>query len=315
MQDIYEYLTDKSTVFEKKFSNTITRVRLGSEDKKILEIGGDTSLPYFAAPHKKPQTALCILDSINDYPKPFIDEFGETALTPVAWASTCLDTCKPDALSLRFTVRNNHVWLKEAHNIVRNISGSCDLPLMLDVDGEPSLAASALQSLSEDVSPRTLLAAASLDGRYKILVKAATQGDHVLVAETDCDPTTQRTLNTKLLDEGLPNDRIVMDPTTAALGLGLEYSISIIEQLRSEALKGDTVTQFPIVAARAAPNSWRAREAWFEDPKTAPPQIRGPIWEAHTALALFLAGADLIAILHPTVDDMIKKIFGGKRRE
>ncbi|MCP8310917.1 MAG: hypothetical protein L6N94_05405, partial [Candidatus Methylarchaceae archaeon HK01M] len=98
MQDIYEYLKDKPAVFEKKFSNTITRVRLGSKDKKTLEIGGDASLPYFAAPNKKLNTAICILDSINVYTKAFIYEFGETALNPTTWARTCLDTYKPDAI-------------------------------------------------------------------------------------------------------------------------------------------------------------------------------------------------------------------------
>ena len=46
---------------------------------------------------------------------------------------------------------------------------------------------------------------------------------------------------------GLPLDRILMDPTTGALGYGIEYGYSVMERLRLAALQGDAMTQLPMI--------------------------------------------------------------------
>lgn len=313
MEDIYEYLVPKRKPIEKKYTNTIIEVALRGK-KEILKLGGDKSLPYFSAQSKPPKIALCVPESIKGYPKP-IEEMFHRVGSPFDWAMKCLDEYAPDALSLRFSVNSdsNNQRLRNAVKMVEQVSKSCDLPLILDVDGDPVRIASSIDFLSKKLGQRSVLASASTNNDYKLLAEATLRNDHVLVAETDCDPPTQRTLNSKLIDLGLSENQIVMDPTTAALGLGLEYSISIIEQLRIDGLKGDELTRFPIVLTRSAPNSWKAREAWQEDPKYPPPSLRGPIWEAHTALGLFLAGADLIVLMHPRAAEMIKQIFREKK--
>lgn len=309
MEDIYDYLVPKRKPFEKKYTNTIIEVELKGK-KGTLKLGGDKSLPYFSSQYKPPKIALCVPESIKSYPKP-IEEMFQRVGSPFDWAMKCIDDYAPDALSLKFSVNSesNDQKLEDAAKMVEQVSKSCDLPLILDVDGDPVRTASSIDYLSEKLVQRSVLASASLNTDYKLLVEATLRNNHVLVAETDCDTPTQRTLNSKLIDLGLLKNQIVMDPTTAALGLGLEYSISIIEQLRIDGLKGDELTRFPIVLTRSAPNSWKAREAWQEDPNFPPPSLRGPIWEAHTALGLFLAGADLIVLMHPRAAEMIKQIF------
>jgi hypothetical protein len=58
----------------------------------------------------------------------------------------------------------------------------------------------------------------------------------------------------------LPLDRVLMDPTTGALGYGLEYTYSVMERLRLAALTGDGMTQQPMICF-VGEESWRQKEA------------------------------------------------------
>ena len=57
-----------------------------------------------------------------------------------------------------------------------------------------------------------------------------------------------RELNRKLYDYVSKED-IIMDPTTAALGYGIEYSFTILERIRHAALMGDPELQHPVLIA------------------------------------------------------------------
>jgi acetyl-CoA decarbonylase/synthase complex subunit delta len=98
-----------------------------------------------------------------------------------------------------------------------------------------------------------------------------------------------------------PADRIVMFPTTGALGYGLEYAYSIQERSRLAALAGDKMMRMPVLVD-AGNEAWRAKEAKAEDadaPAWGPQKERGPAWEMLTAVTLLQAGADIIRMRHP----------------
>jgi len=109
-------------------------------------------------------------------------------------------------------------------------------------------------------------------------------------------------------DMGLPLDRILMDPTTAGLGYGLEYGYSVMERLRLAALQGDKVTQQPMLVTPGY-ESWRQKEAkvgegvpeawgdWRE---------RAVLWETLTATALIETGADILVLRHPETVQRVK---------
>ena len=75
-------------------------------------------------------------------------------------------------------------------------------------------------------------------------------------------------LNILISDMGLPLDRVLMDPTTGALGYGLEYTYSVMERLRLAALMGDAMTQQPMICT-VGEETWRQKEA---APPTACPR-------------------------------------------
>jgi acetyl-CoA decarbonylase/synthase complex subunit delta len=100
-----------------------------------------------------------------------------------------------------------------------------------------------------------------------------------------------------------------MDPTTGALGYGLEYTYSVMERLRIAALTGDGMTQQPMICF-AGEESWRQKESratdgipeeWGEFEK------RGVTWEIVTATALLESGADIVVLRHPETVGVIRE--------
>ena len=144
----------------------------------------------------------------------------------------------------------------------------------------------------------------STDTDYRRVVKAALEHEHSIVAFTTMDINNQKKLNRLLLDAGLPKDRLVIDPTTGALGYGIEYSISLLERVRLAALKGDPELQMPILSA--ASNAWGAREAWMKTESLGPREYRGPLWETTTGIAALMSGADLFMVSHPATVRVLK---------
>ncbi len=108
-------------------------------------------------------------------------------------------------------------------------------------------------------------------------------------------------------DVGLPLERIVMDPTTGALGYGMEYGYSVMERLRLAALQGDSMTQQPMLVTPGE-EAWRTKEARSDDgipPAWGDWAERAVNWETLTASTLLQSGADIVVLRHP---ESIKRI-------
>ena len=115
------------------------------------------------------------------------------------------------------------------------------------------------------------------------------------------DVNLAKQLNILISDMGLPPERILMDPTCAGVGYGMEYGYSVMERLRLSALQGDSMTQMPMIVT-VGYEAWRQKEtkvgegvpeAWGDWKE------RAINWESVTAAALVESGADLIVLRHP----------------
>jgi acetyl-CoA decarbonylase/synthase complex subunit delta len=108
-------------------------------------------------------------------------------------------------------------------------------------------------------------------------------------------------LNILINDMGLPLDRIIMDPTTGALGYGFEYGSSVMERLRLAALQGDSMTQMPMLVTPGE-ECWKAKESKVG---TGVPEAWGDwleraiTWETVTSVMLIESGADIVVLRHP----------------
>jgi acetyl-CoA decarbonylase/synthase complex subunit delta len=139
------------------------------------------------------------------------------------------------------------------------------------------------------------------DKNYRTIVASAMANGHLVNARTAMDVNLAKQLNILISDMGLPLDRVIMDPTTGALGYGFEYGYSVMERLRMAALQDDSMTQQPMLVTPGE-ECWKTKEAkvgtnvpeswgdWLE---------RSITWETLTSVMLIEAGADVVTLRHP----------------
>ena len=99
-----------------------------------------------------------------------------------------------------------------------------------------------------------------------------------------------------LKDLGFSEEKILCDPTTGAVGYGLEYCCSIMERARLASLNGDCDLSAPFINFVGS-ESWRGKEAG---------EI-GPLWESMTAQSCILSGSSLVVMRNYKAVDMLKK--------
>jgi acetyl-CoA decarbonylase/synthase complex subunit delta len=197
---------------------------------------------------------------------------------------------------------------REAAKTVENVLQAVKVPIIIGGSGNTDKDPEVLEKAAEvSEGERCLINSASMNLDYKRIAKACLDHGHVVLSWTSLDINDQKTLNKYLIDLGIKREDMIMDPTTAALGYGLEYSFSIMERIRLAALKGDKDLQMPISSGTT--NAWGAREAWMENPEWGDREKRGPLWEAVTALTLCLAGSDLFMMMNPTAMQLFKDTF------
>jgi len=327
MEDLYKLLKIKFEAPEASYPGSIVKVKIGALKEeggsrgKTVIIGGEKSFPFFSSEENKPVLTLQVLDKPLNIPKQVLMEFNKAVNNPVEWAEACVKKFKAEVLAVKFISAHPSYGVKskvEFKETLRKILNVIDVPLILCAPGSQEKDAEILEEAAKIAKgEKCILASATLTNNYKRIVDAALKNNHLVAAETDCDPALQKSLNERLLSEGLSINQLVMDPTSAALGLGIEYSISIIEQLKLNALKGDEALQAPIACIRAAPYSLTAREAWVEDLKLGLSEVRGILWEALTSLSLIISGANLVVMMNPKAFTQLKEFLkiGGLKIE
>jgi acetyl-CoA decarbonylase/synthase complex subunit delta len=115
------------------------------------------------------------------------------------------------------------------------------------------------------------------------------------------DVNLAKQLNILVSDMGLPLERILMDPTCAAVGYGMEYGYSVMERLRLAALTGDKMTQLPMILTVGF-EAWRQKETRVGEgvPKAwGDWEARAINWETLTAATLVESAANLLVLRHP----------------
>ena len=161
--------------------------------------------------------------------------------------------------------------------------------------------------MAEACAGERLLLGVCEDKNYRTIVAGAMANGHLVTARTAMDVNLAKQLNILISDMGLPLDRIIMDPTTGALGYGFEYGYSVMERLRLAALQGDEMTQLPMLVTPGE-EAWKTKEAkvgsdvpeewgaWRE---------RAITWETLTATMLIESGANIVVLRHP---DTVKRV-------
>jgi acetyl-CoA decarbonylase/synthase complex subunit delta len=298
---------------KEKWSGEVRQVTIGATADEggsrttTLTVGGETALPYlhFEGEMKnRPALALEIRDRKPDDWSPLLEQaWGDAMADPGAWAKAAEEAGADFIyMILSATLEDGSPNTPEAARAaVRKVLDTTGLPLAVAGPGQAELDNELMVAVAEEAKGENLLLGICEEGNYRTIVAAAMANDHLVQSKTPMDVNLSKQLVILINEMGLPLERIIMDPTTGALGYGIEYGYSVMERLRMAALQGDQMTQQPMLV-NPGEEAWRVKEAkvgegvpeaWGDWEK------RALEWEALTATTLLHSGANILILRHP----------------
>lgn len=295
----------------------------GGTRGKAVTVGGASALPFLGfegrMPHR-PVVAVEITDARpDDWPEVLVSAWGDVVGDAAAWAAKA-EAAGADLIALSLDSAHperGNTGAAEARATVRRVLQSTTLPLIVYGPGQAEKDNEVLVAVAEEAAGERIALGNCEDKNYRTIVAAALAHGQLVVARSPIDVNLAKQLNILISDMRMELDRVLMDPTTGALGYGLEYSYSVMERLRLAALTGDTVLQQPLIVTVGA-EAWRAKEARVH--QGVPVEWgdwgrRSLNWEMITATALLEAGADILVMRHPeaitAIQGVIAKLMGG----
>ncbi|WP_414470515.1 CO dehydrogenase/acetyl-CoA synthase subunit delta [Methanobacterium sp. ACI-7] len=294
------------------YPGEVAQVQLGAGSRKPVYLGGQKALYRFEEPQPNPPVVTFDVFDIPmpGLPRPIREHFEDVMEHPGEWAKKAVKDFGANMVTIHLIGTGPKVMDKtpqQAAQDIEEVLQAVDVPLVIGASGDPQkdpVVLEAAAAAAED--ERCLLASANLDLDYRKVAKAAVDYNHAVLSWAITDINMQKTLNKYLMKEGLTQNDIVMDPTTCALGYGIEFSIDVITRTRLAALKGDTDLQMPMSSGTT--NAWGSREAWMKKEEWGPTDYRGPIWEILTGLTMMLSGVDIFMMLHPQSVKALREI-------
>ncbi len=307
-----------------KYAGKVREITIGATKEqggtraKAVTIGGEATLPFLhyegTVPHP-PAIAVEVQDrKPSDWSPVLMEAWKDVIGDPVAWAKAA-EALGVDLILLKLNATQadgSRNTAANAKQVVRKVLGAVGLPLLVFGPGQAELDNELLVAVAEETKGERLVLGVCEDKNYRTIVAAAMANDHLVDSRTPMDVNLAKQLIILIHDMGLPLERIIMDPTTGALGYGIEYGYSVMERLRLAALQGDGMTQQPMLVTPGE-EAWRVKEAkvgtdvpamwgdWAE---------RAVYWETTTAAALVESGANVLVMRHPTAVKRIQEMTG-----
>jgi acetyl-CoA decarbonylase/synthase complex subunit delta len=305
---------------KERWTGTIREVTLGATSAeggsrtKTVTVGGETTLPFLHFEGAMPNPPIIGIEVQDGYPADWsavlLEAWGDAVKDPAAWAKKA-EELGADVIVLKLRGADgdgNPTTGKQAADTIKAVLGATGLPVVVKGPGQAELDNTLLVAVAEAASGERLALGLCEDKNYRTIVAGALAHGHLVVASSPIDVNLAKQLNILITDMRLPLERVLMDPTTGALGYGLEYTYSVMERLRIAALTGDGMTQQPMICF-VGEESWRQKESravegvpeeWGDIEK------RGITWEIVTASALLESGADILVLRHPKTISVIR---------
>jgi len=302
------------------YTGKIREITLGTGAKAVT-VGGAESYPFYlfegAMPHP-PRIAMGVFDhKPEDWAAAALEPFKDVQDDPAAWAIKNVNEYGAEMIALELaSIDPNGLnrSSREAADIAKKVIAAVDVPVILWGVANHEKDTEVLRLVSEECEGKNLALGPVEEGDYKQIGAGALAYKHVVIASSPIDVNLAKQLNILLNNLGVPNDKILVDPTTGPLGYGLEYTYSVMERDRMAALtQEDEKLQYPIIC-NVGIEVWKIKEAKIAaevDPKMGDATRRGIIMECLTAMSLLLAGADILIMRHPESVKLIKKMIQG----
>ena len=298
---------------KEKWAGKVREVTLGATAadggtrSHTVTVGGETTLPFLhfegEIPHR-PLVALEIRDRKPDDWSSLLEQvWGDAMNDPADWAKAA-EEAGAELIVLTFCLTGPDGEDNTAENAqaaIRKVLDATGLPIAAYGPGQAEIDNELIVAVAEEAAGERLLLGLCEDRNYRTIVAAALGHGHLVQARTAMDVNLAKQLNILISDMQLPLDRVIMDPTTGALGYGIEYGYSVMERLRLAALQGDSMTQSPMLVTPGE-ETWKTKEskvgegvpeAWGDW------EERAISWEVLTATSLIESGADVVVLRHP----------------
>jgi acetyl-CoA decarbonylase/synthase complex subunit delta len=296
-----------------KYPGSVREVTLGATSAQggtratIVTVGGEKVMPFMqfegAVPHK-PVVAVEIKDCRpEDWSALLLQAWGSAVDDPAAWAKAA-EAAGAELIQLSLsntTADGAPLTADKAVAVVKAVLGATGLPLIVTGPGQAELDNELLVPISEATKGERLVLGICEDKNYRTIVATAMANGHLVIARTAMDVNLAKQLNILVGDMGFPMDRVLMDPTTGALGYGIEYGYSAMERLRLAGLQGDSMTQLPMIVTPGY-ETWKTKESKVGEgvpPSWGDWEQRAINWETMTAVTLLESGADIVVLRHP----------------
>jgi len=150
------------------------------------------------------------------------------------------------------------------------------------------------------------------ESNYKKIAASAIGYGHCIVGKSSIDVNLAKQLNILCENLGSPLEKIVMDPTTGALGYGIEYTYSVMERISLAGLaQNDEKMQLPFINDLAK-EAWKTREAMLtieEEPTFGDQETRGILFETITAMDVLTAGSSVLILRNPKSVSVMKELI------
>lgn len=297
-----------------KYSASVYTVELGATAEaggtrsSVIKVGGETSFPFLFEegdmPHP-PVVGLEIFDcEPQEWPDGLKDEFKDALKDPIKWAKRCVSEFGSKILCVKLmSVHPDFLSrpINDAVAFLKSLLQEVKVPLVITGCGDAEKDNDLLAKASQVAKNEKCLFGVATQNSYKTLTASCLADDHSIIAESPVDVNIAKQVNILISDMGLDPKRVVMHPTTASLGYGLEYVYSIMERARLAAFSGDKMLAMPFILFTGE-EVWRVKEA-KESPSL------GVKWEIATATTMLHSGADILVMRHPKAAQSVSKFI------
>ena len=284
----------------------------GGTRSRTVTVGGETTLPFLHFEGQIPHAPVVAVEVKSrrpgDWSPLLLEAWGDVAGDPAAWAKAAEDA-GADLILLTLDLKDSAA---DARKVLRSVLGATGLPLLVFGPGQAEKDNELVVAVAEEGKGERLVIGVCEDKNYRTIVAAALAHGHLVNSRTPMDVNLAKQLVILIKDMGMPIERIIMDPSTGALGYGIEYGYSVMERLRLAALQGDSMTQQPMLVTPGE-EAWKTKEAKVGE---GVPEAWGDWatraidWETLTAITLVESGADIVVVRHPESLRRVQRTIG-----
>jgi acetyl-CoA decarbonylase/synthase complex subunit delta len=305
------------------YNGKIREISLGKEGE--VTVGGESCYPFYLFEGDMPRRAVIAMDVYDtkpdDWPESVLAPFADVVDDPASWAKKCVESYGAEMIALQLvSIDPNGLDSppEKAVEVTQKVAEAIDVPLIVWGVANSEKDTVVLKMIAEACSGMNLILGPVEEDIHKAVGAAAIAYGHTVAASTPIDINLAKQLNILLKNLGVPDEKILIDPTVSSLGYGLEYCYSVMERIRMAALtQEDERLQFPILA-NLAKEVWKIKEAKLtqeEDPLLGEQEKRGILLEAMTAELFLIAGADILVMRHPEAIGLVRKFVKGMTTE